>query len=727
MSCGTLQTAGVAKAYNLDTITYDLNGNITTLNRMDGQGAGMDQMTYNYVNGNQLKGVTDAGTEEGFKDGNNSNDDYDYDANGNMIADRNKGITKITYNHLNLPEEVWFDVTGSKKIVYTYDAAGIKLKKEVFEAGNLIKTTSYIGGMIYENGKLQQIAHAEGRIVPDTLPDETVQFKYQYHHKDHLGNVRMTYGETNDQDVYLATMESENASTEDGQFEKLGNRVPSIAANSTINGNEALRLNGVPGNIVGSAITITVNPGDVVDISVTGYHENVTNGSPLSTSILITALAGAFNPATTGIGESTSQMESAFTGAYGSSAFVGSSTSDAPAAYLNYLYFDTDFNLITGGFVQVPATGFMQHSLTLDNININQVGYVYVYTSYESESTDWVYFDDLTVTHNKKLEIIQSEDYYPFGLTFNEYQRKGFRENNFLYNGKELQDDFDLNWMDYGARMYDAEIGRWGVVDPMSEERNWLSPYNYVQNNPLIRIDPNGALDEWFRNDETGELEWVDVQADENGNKDYNIEGKTFVADNDASFLEVRDAYNFLEGDGAFGLDESYRVGSYVSSRTIDGISESIKSVPDKLHQADLAVINFSHSVKRTEFGGVFSVGTKSLNLSLKLGAYSTGETTGGGFVKINGNYDFNNVSIQEFATFNTTAAGFLSLDTELNSGANRAQLNASIGRASVTADSNGKYTLAIGKMSPGLSISTGVSGSKELFKYETKEIQLGN
>ena len=62
----------------------------------------------------------------------------------------------------------------------------------------------------------------------------------------------------------------------------------------------------------------------------------------------------------------------------------------------------------------------------------------------------------------------------------------------FKYNGKELDTQKGLNWYDYGARHYDASLGRWFAVDPLAEDYYSWSPYNYCTNNPINFIDPNG-------------------------------------------------------------------------------------------------------------------------------------------------------------------------------------------------------------------------------------------
>lgn len=169
--------------FDVSGISYDHNGNIKTLQRNT-----RDNLTYEYGLGtgqsNRLLSVSDAATSELFEDGNTSGDDYAYDDNGNLIHDRNKGITSIHYNHLNLPQLVTFQ--NGNTVAYTYDAVGMKLRK-VSNEGSNITTTDYLGGMHFINNALTFLQHSEGRAVKDGS-----SFNYEYNLTDHLGNVRVS-------------------------------------------------------------------------------------------------------------------------------------------------------------------------------------------------------------------------------------------------------------------------------------------------------------------------------------------------------------------------------------------------------------------------------------------------------------------------------------------------------------------------------------------------------
>ena len=69
---------------------------------------------------------------------------------------------------------------------------------------------------------------------------------------------------------------------------------------------------------------------------------------------------------------------------------------------------------------------------------------------------------------------------------------EGGIKNDNLYNDKELWDDADLNWYDYGFRNYDPQIGRFPQLDPLTDEYPELTPYQYASDEPIANIDIDG-------------------------------------------------------------------------------------------------------------------------------------------------------------------------------------------------------------------------------------------
>ena len=78
-------------------------------------------------------------------------------------------------------------------------------------------------------------------------------------------------------------------------------------------------------------------------------------------------------------------------------------------------------------------------------------------------------------------------DYYPDGTLISDLSWPG----SYKYNGKEFDNLYRLNWLDYGARQYMPDLAQWTSVDPLAEKYYHLSPYAYCANNPVRFIDEN--------------------------------------------------------------------------------------------------------------------------------------------------------------------------------------------------------------------------------------------
>jgi len=201
---------GGSQNYNEGGLTYDKNGNITKLTRYGlvtapGTTGLIDNLTYTYKQySNQLLKVDDASVKTtGFIDKTvTGSNDYFYDVSGNMTKDLNKDIglatgSEIKYNHLNLPVEIKY--TDTRYIRYTYTADGTKVTKEVNDNGAITKT-NYFNNFVYKGTVLDYFTHPEGYV-----PGNTTYNTYVFQYKDHLGNVRLSYRDSNNNNTVDAT------------------------------------------------------------------------------------------------------------------------------------------------------------------------------------------------------------------------------------------------------------------------------------------------------------------------------------------------------------------------------------------------------------------------------------------------------------------------------------------------------------------------------------------
>lgn len=514
--------------FSLSNMGYDANGNILSMKHRGlklTSSATIDSLTYSYIaNTNKLLNVIDGENDATTKLGdfrtstlhpssgskNSSTVDYVYDGNGNMVKDLNKdmvtygGSNGIAYNHLNLPQTITVKKDGSNNkgsIEYTYDAAGNKLKKTVYEPGVDTTITLYLGGSVYKNDTLEFVGHEEGRIrKTDAL------LVYDYMLKDHLGNVRMLLTTQQQTDMYpAATMETANATTEELFYSNLAatrSNVPAGYGGGTPQ--KAARLNG--SNKIGPAIALRVMAGDTVRLLVNSWWTDpfffpTIPDDPLAD--LLTSLNSSIGGITSTHGGATiTELQSGNILTAAATSFLSTQSTaptNRPKAFINWVLFDEQFKYVaaSSGFEQVGTNGtYTTHSPS--DLTIPKNGYLYIYTSNETSSVD-VFFDNLQVTHARG-PVVEETHYYPFGLAQQGISSKALEfsiDSKYKFNGyeqqnKEFLDGSGLEWYDYKNRFYDNQIGRFFVQDRLANEYVVFTPYQFAGNEVPNAIDLDG-------------------------------------------------------------------------------------------------------------------------------------------------------------------------------------------------------------------------------------------
>ena len=443
--------------FNLGSISYDKNGNIQRLYR---RGAivdqpdvensldygNMDNLTYSY-DGNKLLNVNDTGDKNyGFKNGSNEGyvDDYDYDANGNMVKDYNKGISNISYNHLNLPTLV--DFGNNKYIQYTYDATGSKIRKRVRNVSTFTNT-DYAGNYIYNNNDLQFFNTPEGYATPNSSGN----FDYIYQYKDHLGNVRVSYTENTDIDIPETVFYDNATNTQgwDSNGPSYGVSAP-IATDKSYSGGKSFKIHSTSGSrYAHSNQRISINNSEPTEYTFSGR-------------IFVESAGYAWGRILLFMDDEDGNSTEVEHG-------------DAIKTKGQWIYYEKT--------VTVPAN--------IDKINL-RIG-LYHQTN---NATAW--FDDLKIVKGNlsRTTIVEESNYYPFGLKHKGYNNVVSSNGNstaqkFGYNGKELEESLGLNLMEMDVRSYDPAIARWTGIDPVTHHS--MSPYVAFDNNPVFWADPSGA------------------------------------------------------------------------------------------------------------------------------------------------------------------------------------------------------------------------------------------
>jgi RHS repeat-associated protein len=233
---------------------------------------------------------------------------------------------------------------------------------------------------------------------------------------------------------------------------------------------------------------------------------------------------------------------------------------------------------ISGTTTQKDYCGNVVYENGVQKILLTEEGYVDLTAS---TPTYYYYLKDHQgnnrVVINSSGAVQETNHYYPFGGVF----ASTGNVQPYKYNGKELDTKKGLNWYDYGARHYDAALGRWLVVDPLAEKYNATSVYVYCLNNPAKYVDPNG-LSTWVMQNEDGTYRVVGGDLEDNDLSIYIVSWG--INGMEKSFLGFTTSMTSFYNSDANNGNGAWAIGSKIDTGDSSGrvfIADFMNNMPD--------------------------------------------------------------------------------------------------------------------------------------------------
>lgn len=402
---------------------------------------------------------------------------FNYDFTGNALAEQEShtvaGVTTTvkrvnTYDHRDrlLRQEVFLNGTSKAVVAYAYNELG-QLSRITY-GNNLTtesKTYNIRGLLTGQSGSLFSMSFryesptkgkacyngniSEWECKPANKLAQLYTFAYdgvnRFTGSDRYENgiVSTTYTEkgiTYDKNGNLSTLRRTGSSTDVYNYVYTGNRLTSLSKNG-VNGNFGY-------DVYGNMTSDSKN-NLVIEYNFLNLWSKVTRAGAVAATYL-----------------------------YGSD---GSKLSVSDAGNNGYVYLGSCIYQRTGSSLTFESSSFAEGRV--------------------SSSATYYHLKDhlgsVRVVFDQTGSVKEENDYYPFGLRQSRSDYAQLASNRFKYNGKEEQTTGGLGYLDYGFRMYAAEMGRWLGIDPLLEKYYRFSPYAYCGNNPQAFVDLDGR--DWFR------------------------------------------------------------------------------------------------------------------------------------------------------------------------------------------------------------------------------------